>query len=194
MKQKISKVFIFINAIIICYILTLTTSYALYKDSLEVSGIASTVDYYDGTKLPTEPVVLDITNNRYHTASDKKNFLEFTSETWTGDNYILTYNKKAGIVEEEKNITYRIAFVNPTLLEYTNGTIKAEIVDNYNGRIKEVSASLSDLNVKPGQTSYVDFNVRFNFLTNLSTHKVKATVSYDLQGVTRYLYFTIIYN
>ncbi len=194
MKQRISKILIFINVIIIFYILTLTTSYALYKESIEVSGIASTVEYFEGTKLPTEPVVLDITNNRYHTANDTKTFLDFSSETWTGDSYTLTYNKKVGIVEEEKNITYRIAFINPTVLEYTNGTIKAEIIDNNNNRIKEVSATLSDLKVAPGQTAYVDFNVKFNFLTNISTHKVKATITYDLQGVTRYLYFIIIYD
>ena len=59
-----NKLFV-VTIIILIYILTISVGYAFFKDSLVISGVASTVDYYEGTKLPTQAVIRDTYYNRY---------------------------------------------------------------------------------------------------------------------------------
>lgn len=192
--MKNYKVLKVINVILIVYILTLTVGYAFFSESLSINGVASTVDFYSGTNLPTEPIIRDTEYNRYYSYDVHKNYVDFDSETWEGDTYTLNYEKKFGIVVGEKTVNYVVSFTNPTVLDYTNGEVTTEIVENDNSRIKKVSASISKTELAPGETVDVTFTVTFNFLTELGDHSVKATVAYTFQGQPRYFYFIINYN
>ena len=87
-----------------------------------------------------------------------------------------------------------MSFANPTALTYTNGTVSAEITENNNDRIKDVSASISKTEVAPGETVDVTLTVTFNFLTEIGNHEVKATVTYMCQNKPKYFYFIIYYD
>lgn len=183
-----------ISVAVFIYIFCLSIGYAFFSDSLTINGVASTVDYYSGTALPTTPIIRDTELNRYYTYDNHKDWVDFESESWEGDTYTLVYKKKAGIVIGEKTVNYTVSFTNPTAVTYTDGTIETEIIENNNGRIKEVSASLSKTEVAPGETVDVTFTVTFNFLTEIGQHKVKATATYMLQNKPRIFNFIIHYD
>lgn len=54
-NKKILKIVSVVVAIFICLV---SVGYAFFNDSLTINGVASTVDYYSGTMLPTNPIML----------------------------------------------------------------------------------------------------------------------------------------
>lgn len=195
MNDKIRKNKLYIiNIFIFAYMLCLSVGYAFFSESLNINGVAKTVDFYSGENLPVTPIIRDTEYNRYYSYDGHKDYVDFESETWEGDTYTLVYQKKAGIVIGKKTINYTVSFTNPTALTYTNGTVSAEITENNNDRIKDVSASISKTEVAPGETVDVTLTVTFNFLTEIGNHEVKATVTYMYQNKPRYFYFIIFYD
>ena len=172
----------------------LSVGYAFFSDALTINGVASTIDYYSGEALPTTPIIRDTKYNRYYSYDVHKDWVDFESESWEGDTYTLVYMKKTGLVIGEKTVNYVVSFTNPTTLPYTDGTVETEIIENDNNRIKEISASLSKLEINPGETVDVTFTVTFNFLTAAGQHKVMATATYMLQNKPRKFYFIIHYD
>lgn len=193
-KAKKNKMYI-INIIAFVYIFSLSIGYAFFKDSLTISGVASTMDYYSGTSLPVTPIIRDTENNRYYTYDVSKNNVDFKSETWEGDTYKLTYGKKFGVVAGKRTVNYVVSFTNPTALKYTNGTVEGvEIKENYANAIKDATVSISKTEIGPGETVDITFTVTFNFLTELGKHDAVATISYMYQNKPRYFYFEIYYD
>ena len=68
MRRKKSKKTYVITMILFVYILFLSVGYAFFSESLTINGVASTVDYYEGTKLPVTSVVRNTSNNYYFTS------------------------------------------------------------------------------------------------------------------------------
>ncbi len=192
-KIKKNRLYV-INIIMFVYIFCLSVGYAFFSDSLTINGVASTVDYYSGENLPAAPIVRDPENNRYFTVDETKSNLDFMEERWEEDTYILKYNKKFGIVAGKKTMNYTISFTNPTALPYTNGTVTTEYIENDNNYIKEISASISKTELKPGETVDITFTVTFNFLADLGDQEVKATVTYMLQNEPKTINFVIFYD
>lgn len=190
---KDKKIYI-ISIIIFIYILFLSVGYAFFSESLTVSGVASTVEYYEGTKLPTTPILLDTTNNHYTTESVHKNYLDWSSETWQDDTLEVHYQKKFGIVIGSKTVTYTASFTNPTVLDYTDGNISVEISKNDSGGVKEVSGSISSNTIKPGEAATIEVTIRHNFATRINSDSVTATITYNLQQKQRYFYFIIYFD
>ena len=191
MKNK--KIISIVSIVLAVLIIFMSVGYAFFTESLTINGVASTVDFYEGDSLPTDPIIQQTDKNRYHTWDIHKDFVDFNSESWIGDTYTLIWDKGFGIIEGEVTITYTIAFNNPTELYMTDGMVTTEITQNSGGRIKNVSASISKTQVAPGESVVVSFSITSNFLTKLNTHEAKATISYMLQGKRRYLYFYVRY-
>ena len=192
-NTNIKKRLFAIGCIVFTYILFMGIGYAFFSESLTINGVASTVDYYQGDKLPVEAIIRDTENNRYYTADAEKNHVVFDSESWQDDTYNLIMKKEVGVVIGEKTITYVVTFKNPTTTTFTNGTINAEITKNTNNHIKEVSGSLSKKEISPGEQVDVLFTIRSNFLTNYGEDSVKATITYTYQNKPRYFYFIVDY-
>ena len=104
-KKKKNYLYIF-SIVIAVFIVILSVGYAFFTESLTIDGVASTVDYYAGEKLPTSPIVLDTSNNRYFTESETYYKVDFDSESWTEDTYSLTFKKKLGMLDIDKDIYY----------------------------------------------------------------------------------------
>lgn len=193
LEAVIRKRLFAISCIIFIYILFLTVGYAFFSESLTINGVASTVDYYTGENLPLTATIRDTSNNRYYTADETKDFVEFSSETWTEDTYQLNFEKKFGLVAGERTITYTVTFTNPTTTNFTNGSITTEFVENHNSRLKSSSGGLSKLELAPGESVDVTFTITFNFLTEIGEHIAKATVNYTYQNKPRHFYFIVRY-
>lgn len=193
MKKK-SKNWLYIITIVIAILIFVTSiGYAFFRESLTINGVASTVEYYEGTKLPTTPVILDNTYNRYQVSDIHKDWLDFGSESWVGDTYTSIWNKRTGIIVGEKTITYKIAFINNTELTMTDGQITSETISNQFSYLKKVSANLSKTTVKPGEQVEINYVITSNFPWAVGNHEVKATISYMLQNKRRYMYYIIKY-
>lgn len=194
MKNK-SKKWLYIFTIVIAILILVTSvGYAFFRESLTINGVASTVEYYDGTKLPNTPVILDTANNRYHTASNLQYKNEYYSESWNGDTILVTTKKYLGMIAGIDNTsTFKIAFTNPTVLPFTDGEVVAEITENTGGMLKDVNATISKTTLNPGEQVEVTLNMHTKITWRPNTETGRATVSYMLQGKRRYLYFIVTY-
>ena len=95
MNDKIRKNKLYIiNIFIFAYMLCLSVGYAFFRESLNINGVAKTVDFYSGENLPVTPIIRDTEYNRYYTYDVHKDYVDFESETWEGDTYTLVYQKK----------------------------------------------------------------------------------------------------
>lgn len=165
-----------------------------FNESLTINGVASTVDYYNGSMLPTNPIMLKPEDNLYSTYDTPRSKLSLREEHWVGDTFIAIWNKGAGIMVSRKTIAYTVSFSNPTELAYTNGKVTTKIVNNDLGYIKSASASVSKTTLNPGEAVEVKLTITSNFLSRLEDQDIIATISYELQGKTRYFYFIIKYR
>lgn len=194
MKSKVKNKLYVITVGIAFLILSLSVGYAFFFETLTINGTASTVEYYGGTKLPTEPILLDTENNRYHTADNVQYKVSFTSESWENDTIYITYTKYLGMITSINNTTtFKIAFTNPTVLDYTDGEVTAEITENTGDMLKEVGASISKTNLSPGEQCEVTLTFRTRVTWRENTEAAKVTVSYNLQGERKYLYLIVKY-
>ena len=183
-----------ISVVVLIFICLISIGYAFFNDSLTINGVASTVDYYSGTMLPTNPIMLKPEDNLYSTYDTSRSKLSLREEHWVGDTFIAIWNKGAGIAISRKTIMYTVSFSNPTELPYTNGNVTTKIVNNDLGYIKSASASVSKTTLNPGEAVEVKLTITSNFLSRLEDQDITATISYELQGETRYFYFIIKYR
>lgn len=190
-NKKILKIVSVVAAIFICLV---SVGYAFFNDSLTINGVASTVDYYSGTMLPTNPIMLKPNDNLYSTYDTPRSKLSLREEHWIGDTFIAIWNKEAGILYSKKTITYTVSFSNPTELPYTNGQVSTKIENNLFGYIRNASATISKTTLEPGEAVEVKLSITSIFPSRLQDQDVTATVSYELQGETRYFYFIIKYR
>ena len=183
-----------ISAIVAIFICLVSVGYAFFNDSLTINGVASTVDYYSGTMLPTNPIMLKPEENLYSTYDTPRSKLSLRVEHWVGDTFIAVWNKGAGIVYSKKTITYTVSFSNPTELPYTNGQVSTRIENNKYGYVRSADATISKTEVKPGEAVEINLAITSTFPSRWEDQDVIATVSYELQGETRYFYFIIKYR
>ncbi len=183
-----------ISAIVAIFICLVSVGYAFFNDSLTINGVASTVDYYSGTMLPTNPIMLKPNDNLYSTYDTPRSKLSLRVEHWVGDTFIAVWNKGAGIVYSKKTITYTVSFSNPTELPYTNGQVSTRIENNKYGYVRSADATISKTELKPGEAVEINLAITSTFPSRWEDQDVIATVSYELQGETRYFYFIIKYR
>lgn len=193
-KIKINILYIF-SIVIFIFILTISTGYAFFNKSLTINGVASTLEYYEGDALPTEPIKLNTDGNLYHLASASQNGLNIGTEVWEGDTFTLTYKKVFGMVAgTEISPDYTISFANPTVHPYTEGTVTTEILSNTGGMLLDANTRIDKTELKPGEAVTVAMNFHTKITWRHHVETVKATVSYMLQGKRRYFYYIVTYT
>lgn len=195
MRRKIyfAKKMKIISVILAVYVLSMSVGYALFQDSLKINGVASTVDYYEGEKLPVSAVIRNTKNNYYFTSSFTSDYLySYENETWKDDTYTLVLDKTILRAMQNQTITYTITFENPTVLNYTNGVISTSI-EGSNSDITSTSGILSDTEMAPNGKTDVSFSIttgNFNSYDSVA----KATITYTYQNKPRYFNFIVKYN
>lgn len=193
-KLKVSQKMNFLVIPILVFIIFLSTAYALFNDSLTINGVASTVEYYEGGKLPVSAVVRDSTNNRYYSQDTTKNGLSFFSESWQDDTYSLNMKKGFLISGGDYIINYTITFSNNTETTFSSGEVATEIISNTGSMLKDASTTISKREVKPGESVDVTMTFHVNITWRHYIEEAKATISYDVQGKRRYMYFIVKYT
>lgn len=195
MRKKIyfAKKMKIISIILAVYVLSMSVGYAFFQDSLKINGVASTVDYYEGEKLPVTAVIRNTKNNYYFTSSFTSDYLfSYEKENWEDDTYTLILDKTILRGMQNKTVTYTITFQNPTVLNYTNGVISTSI-EGSNSDITSTSGSLSDIEIAPNGKTDVSFSIttgNFNSYDSIA----KATITYTYQNKPRYFNFIVKYD
>lgn len=195
MKKRNTNWLYIITIVIAAFVFTTTIGFALFNESLTLKGVASTVEYYEGEKLPTTPIILDAGNNRYHTAANVQNSVTFNTESWENDTYTLKYKKNLGMIPgANTTTTFNISFTNPTVLPYTEGEVTTEILENTGNMLKSANTTIDKTIVKPGEAVTVTMTINTNITWRHNTETVKGTVTYNLQNKKRYFYFILSYT
>lgn len=193
-KLKVSQKRNFLVIPILVFIIFLSTAYALFNDSLTINGVASTVEYYEGEKLPVSAVVRDSSNNRYYTQDITQKGLSFSSESWQDDTYSLNMKKAFATSGGDYTINYTITFTNNTETTFSSGEVATEITSNTGSMLKDASTTISKREVKPGESVDVTMTFHVDISWRYHTEEAKATISYNVQGKIRYMYFILKYT
>lgn len=189
--KKQFRIFAFIIAILI---VTMSVGYAFFNESLTINGVASTLEYYEGDKLPVTVVIRDTSSNRYYTQDTTKNGLSFSQESWQDDTYSLNMKKAFATSGGEYTINYTITFTNNTETTFTDGEVKTEITQNTGDMLQDASTTISKTEVKPGESVDVTMSFHVDISWRYHVEEAKATISYNLQGKTKYFYFYVKYT
>lgn len=193
-KLKVSQKMNFLAIPILVFIIFLSTAYALFNDSLTINGVASTVEYYEGEKLPVSAVVRDSSNNRYYTQDITQKGLSFSSESWQDDTYSLNMKKAFATSGGDYTINYTITFTNNTETTFSSGEVATEITSNTGSMLKDASTTISKREVKPGESVDITMTFHVDISWRYHTEEAKATISYNVQGKIRYMYFIVKYT
>ena len=193
-KLKVSQKMNFLAIPILVFIIFLSTAYALFNDSLTINGVASTVEYYEGEKLPVSAVVRDSSNNRYYTQDITQKGLSFSSESWQDDTYSLNMKKAFATSGGDYTINYTITFTNNTETTFSSGEVATEITSNTGSMLKDASTTISKREVKPGESVDVTMTFHVDISWRYHNEEAKATISYNVQGKIRYMYFILKYT
>lgn len=193
-KLRVSQKRNFLVIPILVFIIFLSTAYALFNDSLTINGVASTVEYYEGEKLPVSAVVRDSSNNRYYTQDITQKGLSFSSESWQDDTYSLNMKKAFATSGGDYTINYTITFTNNTETTFSSGEVATEITSNTGSMLKDAKATISKREVKPGESVDITMTFHVDISWRYHTEEAKATISYNVQGKIRYMYFIVKYT
>lgn len=192
MNTRLKINFLFIP--ILVFIIFLSIAYALFNDSLNINGVATTIEYYEGEKLPVSAVIRDSSNNRYYTQDTTKNGLSFASESWQDDTYSLNMKKAFATSGGEYTINYTITFTNNTEATFSSGEVVTEITSNTGSMLKGASTTISKSEVKPGESVDITMTFHVNVSWRYYKEEAKANISYNVQGKKRYMYFIVKYS
>ena len=199
MKNK--KVLAKVNIVLIVFVLFSSIGYAFFKETLTINGVASTVQFYDGTKLPVTPVTRDIPNAKYFTTTlDDSQIAAFESETWEDDTYTVVLDKRIMSVMEGQSVDFVVSFTNPTTLHYTRGlnepiAIQTPLAEGQTATdVTEVKATTSLNDVPPEGRVDITVSVKIDNFDLTHDTVIKSVVNYKLQNKYKYFYIVIKYQ
>ena len=79
-------------------------------------------------------------------------------------------------------------------LSAINVSASTRIENNKYGYVRSADATISKTELKPGEAVEINLAITSTFPSRWEDQDVIATVSYELQGETRYFYFIIKYR
>ena len=217
-KINIKRKLYIISIIVAVFVITTSVGYGLFSKSLSIHGVATTLDYYSGTKLPHTPVDLNNRHSSYfstdfndeytylNSAAKQKDgyYYTFVDDSWTNDTYVVRFDKKMLGAFQGKTITYNVAFTNPTAIEYTDGTVttshgnllsngEVSIVSGTSSDVSSATATLSTATLAPSNQVTVSLAITLGIMNFNADTIVRARVGYRLySGASGMRYFNFI--
>lgn len=190
-KHKKNSVLL-IGIVVIAILIFISVGYSLWSDTLNINGTANTK--YKEPKLDT--ITVAQTDGEYFVVKDPTSSIKFVkgvkgTSVNNGDekieavgNYeIRTWNVLA------RNVEFSLSFTNNYPVTITNG--RTELLENTTSY--SVTTSQTETIATNGTGT---FTIILPLIANssLSTGTIKYKVSYNVDGVTRYLYVTITFE
>ncbi|MGN1271178.1 MAG: hypothetical protein ACI4UX_04315 [Clostridia bacterium] len=190
-KHKKNSVLL-IGIVVIAILIFISVGYSLWSDTLNINGTANTK--YKEPKLDT--ITVAQTDGEYFVVEDPTSSIKFVKEVKgtsvnNGDekieavgNYeIRTWNVSG------RNVEFSLSFTNNYSVTITNG--RAELLENTTNYTITTSQTET---IATNGTGTFTIIVTLKANSSLSTGTIKYKVSYNVDGVTRYLYVTITFE
>lgn len=192
--RKKHIIFILIICLFNAYLLVASIGFAYFNQNLNINGVASTLEFYEGDKLPANLVLKDPAEGKYYVGSGNFNNTEFVSETWNGDEYTLRIKRK-GVRLASQTLSYSITIINDTVFPWTNGKISTRSRGIYLN-VTSVSSSLSTTTVMPGEQVEVTINIAAYWPIGGITGNLyfDSELTFNMDGETKHFYLTHIYQ
>lgn len=161
------------------------SGYALLSETINITGTAKNSDYFTNNKLQLS---LTQTSGKYTTGTFGG--LTWSSESYDGINNLSTYFVTANNTTANRANKYTITFTNPYSINLTNGTITTQLIS---GTFSARSATISRTTMTPNQSATATLSMTHKNRT-VGNAQVLVTISFRLNGVTKYFYFTVFIN
>ena len=150
-----------------------TDSYSLYARTLSNTS----------TGLPV--VVIPNDNGEYFVFTNFPSGINYVGDHWDGDTFSFVLAKPTVPPNNGQNtFSFTLPITNSSTYNWTNGSVSAAIGT---GVFNKVTPSLSSATVVAGGSVSITHTIQAKIETNV-TDSVKATVSFTVNGSTRYLY------
>lgn len=185
-KHKINSIWIS-GIAVIAILLFVSTGYALWSDTLYIKGTANIK--YKELKLDT--ITVNKTSNQYIDFQDGSAISAFSvSDTQLNDTdekieIVGNYERKSYNLSG-RNVTFTVNFTNNYSSTMTNG--KIELLEN---STKYTLTPTTTETVVNGDSGKIVVTVKLSGWSSLGSGSMKYKISYNVNGLTRYLYLTI---
>lgn len=197
-NPKTRKTLYIVSIVLAVFVLTTSIGYGLFSKSLSIHGVATTLDYYSGTKLPHTPYKKDTKRNLYYTSNydDGYNYntadsLVFgmknalVSENWGDDTYTIVFDKKLLGAFQNKEIVYRITFTNPTVIDYTDGVVTTTTGNVLSGsNVSTAAGTITDIQSASAVIDKTTLNDQDGATVTVTTQL--GTINYNMDSVFKF--------
>ena len=183
-RKKNNIKFIVISTFII--LLTITTGYAIFAQTLKINGSASIPKYVSPNLIPQ----LTLSSGRYITGTYGQN-VQWASESYDGKNNLTVYLTRRNTQTTLRTTTLNINNLrNVYPLSLTSRSASRTIVAG-SGNISSATASTGTATIASNGTTY--FRLVLSMRTSVAGPiEVLATYRYTYDGVYKYFYLRVI--
>lgn len=189
--SKIHNNFILILAV---YILTLTTGYALFEGTLNVTGKVSTAPYYSSPNIPLEILPSPTDANLHHRreiipcSTCYTSGLSFYNEELGASAFYIRYKKNWNMLPGLRIDDFYVTIKNTSAVPFTNGRIEAAARQ---GDYNSLSAEISTTTLNPGEECVVKMHIDNNYMATTTEQEAGFYLYYDVQKSTKRYDFII---
>lgn len=185
-RKRKNNITVIFGILIISVLLFISVGYSLWTDTLFINGKVNL--NYKEPKL--EQITVNQSDGQYISRDEDYFINAITIESSSVNNNEHTIGVEAetsikSYTLTARDVTFSMSFVNNYSSTISNG--KVEVIENTTGQSIN-SSTITEL-VASGETS--NFSSTFNLTRNVGTSLLKYKISYDVDGVIRYLYLTI---
>lgn len=185
-RKRKNNITVIFGILIISVLLFISVGYSLWTDTLFINGKVNL--NYKEPKL--EQITVNQSDGQYISRDEDYFINAITIESSSVNNNEQTIGVEAetsikSYTLTARDVTFSMSFVNNYSSTISNG--KVEVIENTTGQSIN-SSTITEL-VASGETS--NFSSTFNLTRKVGTSLLKYKISYDVDGVIRYLYLTI---
>ena len=185
-RKRKNNITVIFGILIISVLLFISVGYSLWTDTLFINGKVNL--NYKEPKL--EQITVNQSDGQYISRDEDYFINAITIESSSVNNNEHTIGVEAetsikSYTLTARDVTFSMSFVNNYSSTISNG--KVEVIENTTGQSIN-SSTITEL-VASGETS--NFSSTFNLTRKVGTSLLKYKISYDVDGVIRYLYLTI---
>jgi len=173
----------------------MNVGYSIWSDKLNIYGKV-TLDF-EPPSLSTQ--VISTGEGRYTTDSGLDigniHFIDIVSEEYLDNSLVTTLkvHKNLGMswFSTDINISFLLKNTSKEGYLYTDGKVTQLEVSNYGGAVNRVSTSILPSTISSGSSADFNFSARINRINMRQDVYYKYAITFDVDGVTRYFFYTI---
>lgn len=196
LKRKHTMSTLAIILIVLAFLVVMNVGYSLWNSKLNISGTV-TLDF---DPPPIEVSVVPIANNKYVNVTGLTNdsgtaLFDLVSEEYKKNELITTLrvqkNSLSDWISSDLMVNFSLKNTSKNGYVYTDGKVSQLEVSNPGEALKNVSASIVPTTLSANQSSVFNFSTSINRSEIKGSAYYKYAITYKVNGVERYFFYTI---